>query len=154
MLKSVFVSAALSLVCLGTSAQIPPLSSKIIALQKQTDNLYGDTAKIQANVMRSGVLDDNIGIASIFELDGKLSANLNHLYSLQLLLESSTCPDDKPLVKNLKTSLVKYMARMLDGDFGPVYVGMSTTHNLSLISIYHRLDDILKAERELLDEAR
>jgi len=154
MLKSVVVSVGLSLICHGASAQAPTLSAKIITLQEQTDDLYRDTTKILPSVMRSGNTDDNTGIDAVFELDGKLSSNLNHLYSLQLLLESSSCPSDRALINNLKSKLVRYMATMIDGDFGPIYVGKANTHNLNIMSIYSRLEVILKAERTLLDEVR
>ena len=154
MFRSVVVFVALSMVCFRASAQAPSLSSKVISLQEQTDDVYIETVNIQPGILKSEDVGDISGSNTILELSGRLSASLNHLYSLQLISESLVCSGDKIIVGKLKVNLMRYMAKFIDNDLGPVYVGIASSRNLKLMAVYHKLDDILKGERAILDEAR
>jgi len=154
MFRSFAVSVALSLASVGGFAQAPTLASRVNALKEQTEDVYVDSVKIQPNVIYSEDKGDNSGIDTVFELSSRLSANFNHLLSLELIIESANCPNNRALVKSLQKNLVKYMAAMLDNDLRPINGLIVSTHSIKLLSIYHRLDDIMKAERQLLDDIR
>ena len=144
--------AALSMISIIGFGQTPTLSHRVFSLNKQAKDFYATIVSIEPSLKAGSDRGDIESINNLFEIDHILVADLNHLYSLVYLSESLACHEDKAIVTDLITNQRNDMSKMIDGAFGPIYVGISSTHNLKLIQVLNKFKDILKLERDLLDE--